>query len=283
MLLWPRIIRSLEQGEPCVVVTVARAEGSTPREQGAAMAVTPRGYFGTIGGGTLEWHAMAEAQAMLGKPQARKNITKLLGPDLGQCCGGRVNLSLQSLTPLDLPFASSQAEQELRENRKRRLHLGLFGAGHVARALVLATAPLPVEITWWDERPDAFPSHVPENVSCHHGRFELTEELDAILVMTHSHSLDFEIVDAALRLPNIHFIGLIGSETKRARFVGRLKAKGHADETLSRLHSPIGSFGLTSKEPAIIAASVAVQLLQWQEVVKSVKTQHQAPAQISGH
>ncbi len=282
MLLWPRVVECLRKGEPCVVVTVARAEGSTPREEGAAMAVTPRGYFGTIGGGTLEWHAMAEAQSMLGKPQARKNVAKLLGPDLGQCCGGRVNLSLHSLTTLDLPFASSQAEQELRENRKRRLCLGLFGAGHVARALVLAAAPLPVEITWWDERPDAFPSHVPENVSCHHGRFELTEELDAILVMTHSHSLDFEIVDAALRLPNIQFIGLIGSQTKRARFLSRLKAKGHDDEVLQRLHCPVGSFGLTSKEPAIIAASVAVQLLQWQEAVKSAKIPFRNSAQFSG-
>ena len=183
---------------------------------------------------------------------------------------------------MDLPFASSQAEQELRENRKRRLHLGLFGAGHVARALVLAAAPLPVEISWWDERPDAFPSHVPENVSCHQGRFELTEELDAILVMTHSHSLDFEIVDAALRSAHISFIGLIGSETKRARFLSRLKAKGHSDEALLRLHCPIGTFGLSSKEPAIIAASVAVQLLQWQEAVKSAKIPSRNSAHISG-
>ena len=77
MLIWPRIVRSLEQGEPCVVVTVERAEGSTPREEGAAMAVTSQGYFGTIGGGTLEWHAMAEAQAMVGKMRAHKTLTKL--------------------------------------------------------------------------------------------------------------------------------------------------------------------------------------------------------------
>ncbi len=283
MLLWPRIVECLKKSEPCVVVTVQRAEGSTPREEGAAMAVTPQGYFGTIGGGTLEWHAMAEAQSMLGKVSARKAMAKILGPDLGQCCGGRVNLNLQSLTPEDLPFAKSQAEQELRENMERRLHLGLFGAGHVARALVLAVAPLPVQVSWWDERPNAFPTFTPENVSCHHGPFELTEELEAILVMTHSHSLDFEIVDAALRLGHISFIGLIGSETKRARFLSRLKAKGHDDEALQRLHCPIGAFGLVSKEPAIIAASVAVQLLQWQEAVKSAKIPFRNSAQVSGH
>ena len=283
MLLWPRIIHSLEQGEPCVVVTVERVEGSTPREEGAAMAVTAQGYFGTIGGGTLEWHAMAEAQALLGKSQARKSLTKLLGPDLGQCCGGRVNLSLQSLTQEDLSFAQASAVRELELHNARQLLLGLYGAGHVARALVLATAPLPVQVTWWDERQNAFPAFTPGNVQCRHGNFEVGEELDAILVMTHSHSLDFEIVDAALRSAHISFIGLIGSETKRARFLSRLKAKGHSDQALQRLHCPIGTFGLTSKEPAIIAASVAVQLLQWQEAVKSVKAQHRAPAQISGH
>ena len=282
MLLWPRIIRSLEQGEPCVVVTVERAEGSTPREEGAAMAVTPQGYFGTIGGGTLEWHAMAEAQTLLGKQGARKALTKLLGPDLGQCCGGRVSLSLQSLTKEDLPFAKASAEEEAQQKGARQLHLGLYGAGHIARALVLATAPLPVQVTWWDERQNAFPAFTPENVQCRYGSFEVGAELEAILVMTHSHSVDFDIVDAALRQPIIYFIGLIGSETKRARFISRLKAKGHSDEALQRLRCPIGSFGLTSKEPASIAASVAVQLLQWQEAVKSVKTQHQAPAQISG-
>jgi xanthine dehydrogenase accessory factor len=282
MLLWPRIVKGLERGEPCVVVTVERAEGSTPREEGAAMAVTHAGYFGTIGGGTLEWHAMAEAQAMLGKAGARKTITRLLGPDLGQCCGGRVNLTLQSLGAEDLPFARVSAEDEARQNARLRLHLGLYGAGHIARALVLATAPLPLQVTWWDERQNAFPSLTPENVVCRHGSFSVGEELEAIMVMTHSHSLDFEIVDAALRLPNIAFIGLIGSQTKRARFFSRLKAKGNSDESLQRLHCPIGAFGLSSKEPAIIAASVAVQLLQWQEAVKSAKIQHRNFAQISG-
>ena len=283
MLLWPRVLRSLEQGEPCVVVTVERAVGSTPRDEGAAMAVTARGYFGTIGGGTLEWHAMAEAQAMLGKPQARKKMTKLLGPDLGQCCGGRVNLSLQSLMAEDIVFAKAAADHEIAQNRANQMQLGLYGAGHIARSLVLAIAPLPVQVTWWDERQNAFPAFTPDNVVCHEGSSEVGADLDAMLVMTHSHSLDFEIVDAALRLPNIQFIGLIGSETKRARFFSRLKAKGHGDEALQRLHCPIGNFGLTSKEPAIIAASVAVQVLQWHEAVKSAKIQTPAIAQISGH
>lgn len=282
MLLWPQILGRLEQGEACVVVTVQRTEGSTPREAGAAMAITSQGYFGTIGGGTLEWHAMAEAQSMLGRPGARKTMTKLLGPDLGQCCGGRVNLSLQSLTVEDLSLAKSRAEQELRESMDRRLYLGLYGAGHVARALVLAVAPLPVHVTWWDERPGAFPSVVPENVSCHHGPFDLAGEMETILVMTHSHSLDYSIVDAALRLPDIAHVGLIGSQTKHARFLSRLKAHGHGEAALERLHCPIGSFGLKSKEPAIIAASVAVQLLQWQEALKSAKIPHRNSAQISG-
>ena len=194
-----------------------------------------------------------------------------------------MNLSLRSLTADDLAFAKSQAENEVRADKARRLQIGLYGAGHIARALVLATAPLPVHVMWWDERQDAFPSLSPDNVTCHHGPFELAPELEAVLVMTHSHSLDLAIVDGALKLPHIASIGLIGSETKRARFFSRLRARGHSEEALQRLHCPIGNFGLTSKEPAIIAASVAVQLLAWQEAVKSAKVDRRLPSQISGH
>ena len=254
--------RILATGEPAVLITITKAEGSTPREVGAQMVVTARGFHGTIGGGTLEWLVLAEAQSILGKPQATRMLTKSLGPDLGQCCGGRMTLKIETLTS-----ASIQTEEA------PLTHVNLWGAGHVGRALVLALAPLPFKVTWWDIRDNAFPTVTPENTTCRRGA-PCDMETGVVLVMTHSHSLDLEVVDHALR--HLHFtqVGLIGSETKAARFRSRLIEAGHSLEALSRLTCPIGSKAIKSKLPAAIAASVVVQLLQWHEMSTAREIPH---------
>ena len=269
--LWPKALAVLRAHSDCVMVTVIKAEGSTPRETGAQMLVTTRGYHGTIGGGTLEWLAMAEAQTLLGKPKSIRTLTKSLGPDLGQCCGGRMTLRLESFTSTDIDEVEHHAAvtEEL-------THLNLWGAGHVGRALVMALAPLPFKITWWDIRDNAFPSIVPERVNCRLGAPQDMQP-GLVLVMTHSHTLDFNIVDFALRHAHFPQIGLIGSATKAARFRKRLLEAGHETEALNRLTCPIGSKTIHSKLPAAIAASVAVQLLEWQEMLKT----QEFPAQIA--
>ena len=103
MKVWSLIARALEAQGTCALVSVVKAEGSVPREEGARMVVTPEGFHGTIGGGTLEWKALAEAQRLLGKPRAVKMLTQSLGPDLGQCCGGRVTLAIESFDAGSLP------------------------------------------------------------------------------------------------------------------------------------------------------------------------------------
>ncbi len=246
----------LESGQPAVLVTIEKAEGSTPREEGAQMLVTAQGFHGTIGGGTLEWQALAEAQSVLGKTGIIRRLTKNLGPDLGQCCGGRVILRIETLTAKIDHLCTDELT-----------HLNLWGAGHVGRALVLALAPLPFKITWWDVRPNAFPAVTPENTTCRLGAPQDMEP-GLVLVMTHSHALDFEVVDFALRNKDFPQVGLIGSETKAARFRKRFTEAG---VDLSRLTCPIGSKAITSKLPAAIAASVAVQLLQWQQLLKTTR------------
>ncbi|MGA2792379.1 MAG: xanthine dehydrogenase accessory protein XdhC, partial [Roseiarcus sp.] len=144
--------------------------------------------------------------------------------------------------------------------------LYLFGAGHVGRALVLALAPLPFRTRWIDSRRAAFPERAPANVAMVHSQ-EPAQELAAapdgaqVLVMTHSHPLDLEIVTEALARQRFSFVGLIGSATKRARFVGQMRAAGLSEEALARLVCPIGLLGVRGKEPAVIAAAVAAQLL----------------------
>ncbi|MBG1232630.1 xanthine dehydrogenase accessory protein XdhC [Aestuariivirga litoralis] len=273
MNIWAKAAGILESGAPCVMVEVTKAEGSTPREAGAKMLVTPRGYSGTIGGGTLEWHAMAEAQAMLGKPGIIRTMTRSLGPDLGQCCGGRVSLRLQSLTIADMAQVKTMAEAELED----LTHLNLWGGGHVGRALVLALAPLAFRITWWDQREGAFPAYVPENVICRAGGLDGMKEGGLVLIMTHNHNLDFEIADFALRQDHFFRVGMIGSDTKSVRFRKRLAAAGHNAEALERLVCPIGSKAIHSKLPPVIAATVAVQLLEWQQMLKTVEFPVAAP------
>jgi len=108
--------------------------------------------------------------------------------------------------------------------------------------------------------------HAPANVVLIHSS-EPAAELAAapggalIVVMTHSHALDLGIVAAALSAGRFGFVGLIGSSTKRARFLSQMRAAGLSEAGLARLVCPIGVPGLESKDPAVIAASTAAQLL----------------------
>ncbi|HEX7053174.1 MAG TPA: xanthine dehydrogenase accessory protein XdhC [Burkholderiales bacterium] len=148
--------------------------------------------------------------------------------------------------------------------------LWLFGAGHVARALVRTLSGIDCRIVWIDERSGEFPPSLPGNV--------VVESPDApvalvrrapagayFLVMTHSHALDFELSEAILRRADFRWFGLIGSATKRRRFEQRLAARGLPGTALARMACPIGVGGITSKEPAAIAVAVAAQILQVHE------------------
>lgn len=301
-----------------VMVVVATTRGSTPREAGARLLVRPDGGFtGTIGGGTLEWQALARAQAMLAGgaasgPHPHELRVYSLGPDLGQCCGGRVELGFEHFTADDRAelemLASVEASGALRtratagaDGRLRRRVLmpataspldadpgaaivigpdgaiwerftderrvvALFGAGHVGRALVLAFAPLPFRLLWIDPRADAFPGMTPANAqakisACPAEDLANVPDGAFVLIMTHSHALDLDLAHAALSAGRFPFVGVIGSATKRARFVKRMKEMGLSVDTTARLVCPIGLPGYAAKLPAAIAASVVADCL----------------------
>ncbi len=307
MRVWPTLMSFLERDDAAALVTIVETQGSTPREAGARMVVRADGAFsGTIGGGTLEWLVLAEAQRLLDRGEAAATLDKALGPDLGQCCGGRAVVRIECFTRADrgwiAPLAAAEAEGPVvtttrrdaagRLVRERVDPAGydgpvetfgdmptpvlLFGAGHVGRALALALAPLPFAVVWIDGRPNAFPTHVPANVACvaladpapvlakaHPGTL--------VAVMTHSHALDLAVVSAALPDRRFPYVGLIGSRTKRARFSRQMRDAGLAPEVVGRLVCPIGLTDIRSKEPAVIAAGVAAQLLLERERVMAVK------------
>ncbi len=154
-----------------------------------------------------------------------------------------------------------------------RRPLMLFGAGHVGRALVLALAPLPFAVTWVDPRPDAFPAHAPMNVSLRRlddpaAALATAETGTFVLVMTHSHPLDLELVGVALRDARFPYVGLIGSATKRARFEKRLAEMGVPPVRIVSLVCPIGVGGINSKVPAVIAAATVAELLARDEALR---------------
>lgn len=289
MKTWPVILKTLETQGTCALVSIIATQGSAPRETGAHMIVTPEGYRGSIGGGTLEWRAIAAAQAMLDRGEAARIVSQALGPELGQCCGGRVDLATEVFTRDSIDRVKQFADREglgrfdiVRTIAGRAItqtfgeefrRIYLFGAGHVGRALVLALAPLPFDVHWIDPRPGAFPRAVPQNVAPRRTGEPVRVLAEAshgslAFVMTHSHALDLAIVDASLRDPRIAHTGLIGSLTKRARFEKRLAEAGVAPKRIASLICPIGVAGITSKEPAAIATATAAQILVLDEALK---------------
>jgi len=144
--------------------------------------------------------------------------------------------------------------------------LALIGAGHVGRALIVALAPLDFSVMWIDPRKDEFPSIVPGDVRVVVAA-EPAAELEAVpdsafvLVMSHSHALDYDVVLAALQAQRFGYVGLIGSASKKARFISRMRQAGLGDDDIERLVCPIGIHGIESKVPAAIAASVVADLL----------------------
>ncbi len=250
MQTWLDALTMLDRaGEASVLVTVVHARGSTPREAGCKMVVTQDALFGTIGGGNLEFACIDAARDMLdGSGDGPVMREFPLGPALGQCCGGHVTVLFEQVRPA-------------------RLHVALFGAGHVGRALVRVLGDLPLRVSWIDSRSDAFPAALPGNVATivaadPAGQVERLPANTLVLVMTHDHQIDFGIVAAALSRVDFAAVGLIGSATKRARFVRRLAMRGLDTAAIGRLICPIGISGIGGKLPVEIAISVAAQILQ---------------------
>jgi xanthine dehydrogenase accessory factor len=251
--------------EPAVLVSVIRARGSVPREVGSWMAVFSDALVGTIGGGHLEWDAIAQARARLLAPTQVGDWTRdvVLGPSLGQCCGGALTLCFEPITAVAAPALRERLATPVTP-------VALFGGGHVGRALVHALAPLPFGVRWIDSRDEVFPDPLPPGVQAEHSDPVAAAVRDLapssrVLIMSFSHAEDLEVVAACLlRLrerADLGFIGLIGSATKWATFRSRLRQRGFSDTELDRVTCPIGLPGIAGKAPEVIAASVAAQLL----------------------
>jgi xanthine dehydrogenase accessory factor len=240
---------------PAVEILVVKTQGSAPREAGTRMWVSAVETRGTIGGGNLEYSALKIAREMLLSGETKRERRFALGDSLGQCCGGAVTLSFT-------------IKEEIDERQNPSFDVVLFGAGHVGKEVARILERVPCRLTWIDPRPDVFPAQVGANT-----RVVIEEEPAWMadeappgafyLVMTHSHALDLEIVERVLRRNDAAFLGLIGSDTKAAKFRARLKQKGFTEKQLKLLVSPVGLFK-AGKHPAEVAVSAVAQLLALQ-------------------
>lgn len=286
---WTRQAREALRQGPAALVTILATEGSAPRGPGARMVVTQAGLKGSIGGGRLEYQATEQARAILAHPPGSWRVQDYpLGPLLGQCCGGRVRLlveHLESVPDGEGPFEVTLSDRVLRsafpgEGRGTTgargplptagarfiepvetaiIPVALFGAGHVGRAIAERAAGLPLHFACYDGRPEmaGTPGVILADEAGMAARAAEAPDGSAVLVMTHDHGLDYRLVAAALG-GRARFVGLIGSQTKRARFLKRLAADG---VDAARLTCPIGLPGIDGRQPEVIAIAALAQLL----------------------
>jgi xanthine dehydrogenase accessory factor len=240
------------QGLSYVLITAIVSAGSTPRENGCKMVVTGEAQYDTIGGGHLEFDAIKTAREYLlqGK-QSQHIVSYPLSSKLGQCCGGAVKLLF-----------------EVYVNHQQ--HIAIFGAGHVASALVPILAQLPLQISWIDSRQQLFDEQTltfPANVKCIVNDDPVDEisrftEHTWVLILTHNHQLDYTLAEAFLKQGKTGFLGMIGSQTKAKRFQTRLQHRGFTPKQIEQLDSPIGDTSIPGKLPIEVAISISAQIIK---------------------
>ncbi len=361
---WYEALAHYQQtGAAHVLATVIAVNGSAPRELQAKMIITLDACCDTLGGGGLEHDVVITARQLLkgeiDSNQPKKSISRSkklgnvdsddtktnidshtdfenpkavrrdnvytkhypLGAKLAQCCGGSVTVMFEcfNVTP--------------------PLSILVFGAGHVAAALMRVLAELPCQVDWVDSRAERFEPYLLGNSDSANSsqqsssfnnktnhtdldnedstanpspRYQLPAHIRAhideepvdfilpfiepafkplfkqggqrfILIMTHDHSLDFELARAALdtiadaenamdsntktnnesaKISKTPYVGCIGSATKAKRFKDRLLQRGYSQQLVDKLTMPIG-LPIGGKEPMAVAVSIAAQILQY--------------------
>lgn len=255
----------LGEADRVVLVRVETAVGSTPRDADTWMLVATEHTLGTIGGGQMEHVAIHAARRLLIDNVMSQRLDIPLGPEIGQCCGGRVELSLQILdgpSAADLTDGAQAAEAA-------EPHVAIFGCGHVGKALAGALALLPFQTTVYDTRANeliGLSADVRTKVSVlPEAEVRAAPPGSSFIVVTHDHALDFLIMREVLLRGDAAYAGMIGSKSKRAQFKRWFIGEGGDNEQLAELICPIGVAGfadrLGDKRPKIIAALVVAEIV----------------------
>ncbi|MEP3233499.1 MAG: xanthine dehydrogenase accessory protein XdhC [Hyphomicrobiales bacterium] len=254
----------LDACDAVAYVEIDEAQGSTPRETGAWMLVGETSIFRTIGGGQLENMAIEKARQLLSKPIGEPvEMSVPLGPDIGQCCGGKVDLSIKCLDPTEMEKCATALELEADDLPS----VYIFGAGHVGNALAEALLLLPVNPVLIDTRADML-ALAPKSIE---KRLTAMPEAEvrgaragsAFVVLTHDHALDFLITREVLGRKDVAYAGMIGSKTKRVTFSNWMRREAGGEVNTDQLVCPMGSATLKDKRPEVIAILIASQVMEY--------------------
>lgn len=254
------LIAFLEREARVMRVEITRVRGSSPREEGAVMVVSPTAMVGTIGGGQLEYMALDEARKLLNLNQPSGFMDVPLGPEIGQCCGGRVEITLTEMDSL----ARSKLVAEVEAEEATLPHVYVFGAGHVGRALANLFQHLPVRCLLVDSRSEELglsQANVEKRLTAlPEAEVRGAPAGSAFIVLTHDHALDFLLTAEGLARMDARWVGMIGSATKRLKFerFAQIECDGLS---AAALHCPIGAGGSTDKRPEVIAAMVVADVM----------------------
>lgn len=260
---WLQAAKELdEKGENYVIVTLIGTTGSTPRASGTKMVVSQDDIYATIGGGNLEFKAIKHSRMLIQKRKNNQEIENFkLDASVGQCCGGSVSVLFEVFV-------------------NDKMQLDIYGAGHVAQALIPILAQLPMRIRWIDSRADIFPPQIPENVEKiideePTAQVKLASKNSAFLILTHTHQLDFELCKAILKRDNIFWLGVIGSETKAKKFRYKLTQRDFSATQIAQMTCPVGLQEVTGKLPMEVAIAIAGQLVELYQSTQQEQSSHQ--------
>jgi xanthine dehydrogenase accessory factor len=240
-----------ETGDAFVCVTLAETRGSVPQEPGAKMLVTGEGRAcGTIGGGRVEEAVIKHACELLaGRPKISCELIEWnLQRDIGMTCGGVVKFFFEVFRPSSWPIA-------------------IFGAGHVAQALVRILAGLSCRVSVFDTRPEM----LSQLTQASNVKARLIEPLEDgvreipegafVVVMTQGHRTDKPVLQRILKTRSFPYLGAIGSASKAAVLRRELRESGVEDDLAQAFRCPIG-LPLGRDTPEEIAISIAAEMLK---------------------
>src|SRR5690606_23437216 len=255
-----KLTNFLQRFPHAAILEVSDVKGSTPREKGAWMLVAPTSTLGTIGGGQLEFLAIGKARELIESNISHGTLNIPLGPEIGQCCGGRVALDIRMVDEKE----SVALRERMKDEIERRRHIYLFGAGHVGKALAASLSLLPFRVFVVDTRADAMEDLAPdvETILTALPETAIREAPahSACVILTHDHALDFLITREAQARNDAAYVGMVGSKTKKATFHSWVIKQGGNEADFERLVSPIGGEYVRDKRPEVIAALTSAEI-----------------------
>ena len=257
-----KLHKNINFNSALIKAKVMNALGSTPNKIDDFMLIAENDIFGTIGGGTLEFQVISKAKELLINNK-EENILKVpLGPGIGQCCGGFVEIKLTKHSN----FKNAIKNEVFADINK--LDLYIFGAGHIGQSLITKTKFLNFNTYLIDSRESFLKQNNLKHINylLSSKPWEIVSHLNdksMYVIVTHSHDYDFKIVNEILKINSFSYLGLIGSDTKRSKFYKRLDQLGHKKQLIDQLECPIGASIGKSKDPEEISVSILARIIEF--------------------